>query len=187
MALKKEFTKKDVTRMRNLVKGKTGSKTGSSVGYSKKQEHYVEGDVWEVDGRKWTIKDGIKQNITKHDKAKQAHLMPLLCPNCNTVMNNRNDKTYYNLHKKCFECVVIFEAKLKREGKFEEYQRNIQNNEIDNVIDNFKTFMDEKMNESSKGFVSEDGDVERWVGKVDRKRAEEHIKEAVEYLEALKK
>lgn len=185
--LKKEFNKKDVTRMRNLVKGKTGAKIGSSVGYTKKQSFHKEGDVWEEDGRTWTIQDGIKQNITKHDKAKKAHLMPLLCPNCNKVMKNRNDKSYYNLHKKCFECVILFEAKLKREGKWDEYQRTIQNDEIDNMITNFKTFMNEKLDEKSRGYVSEDGDVERWIGKVDRERAEEHIKEAVEYLEALKK
>lgn len=185
--LKKEFNKKDVTRMRNLVKGKTGDRTMSSVGYKKAHTARKEGDVWEEDGRTWTIQDGIRQNVTKHDKAKKAHLMPLLCPNCNTVMNNRNDKTYYNIHKQCFECVVLFEAKLRREGKWEEYERNIKNKEIDNVIDNFKTFMNEKINESSKGYVSEDGDVERWIGKVDRERAEEHMKEAVEYLEALKK
>ena len=185
--LKKEFKKKDVERMRNLVKGKTGARTGTSVGYKKADTHYKEGDVWEADGRTWTIKDGIKQNITKHDKAKKAHLMPLLCPNCNTVMNNRNDKAFYKIHKMCFECVVVMESKLRREGKFEEYERNIKNDEIDNMITNFKEFMNEKLNEQSRGYVSEDGDMERWIGKVDRERAEEHIKEAVEYLEALKK
>ena len=35
--LKKEFGKKDVTRLRNLMTGKHNSKNGQSVGYSKKQ------------------------------------------------------------------------------------------------------------------------------------------------------
>ena len=43
--LKKEFAKKDVTRLRNLVQGKYGEKTTQGVGYSKKQEIYAEGDV----------------------------------------------------------------------------------------------------------------------------------------------
>ena len=38
--LKKEFNPTDVTRIRNLVKGKYGSKTQQSVGYSKKQNFY---------------------------------------------------------------------------------------------------------------------------------------------------
>ena len=61
--LKKEFSEKDIQRVRNLVKGKDGEKTQTSVGYSKKYIHRNEGEIWEEDGRKWTIKDGIKQNI----------------------------------------------------------------------------------------------------------------------------
>ena len=80
--LKKEFNPTDVTRIRNLVKGKYGSKTQQSVGYSKKQNFYKEGDIWEENGRKWTIKDGIKQNITVLDDAKKAYNMPLFCPKC---------------------------------------------------------------------------------------------------------
>ena len=76
--LKKQFGKKDVTRLRNLMTGKHNSKTGQSVGYNKKQSFYKEGDVWEEDGRKWTIKNGIKQNITKMDRAKKAYLTSLI-------------------------------------------------------------------------------------------------------------
>ena len=35
--LKKEFQKRDVERLRNLMTGKYGDKTRSSVGFSKKQ------------------------------------------------------------------------------------------------------------------------------------------------------
>ena len=70
--LKKQFVEKDVQRLRNLMQGKHGEKTRSSVGFTNKQEFYSEGDIWEADGRNWTIKDGIKQNITKLDKAKKS-------------------------------------------------------------------------------------------------------------------
>ena len=43
--LKKEFSKSDVQRVRNLVQGKYGDKTVQSVGYSKKQEFHKEGDL----------------------------------------------------------------------------------------------------------------------------------------------
>ena len=68
--LKKEFNKKDVERLRNLVKGKGSERTSQGIGYTKAQEFHKEGDIWEEDGRKWTIKEGIKQNITKLDKFK---------------------------------------------------------------------------------------------------------------------
>jgi hypothetical protein len=184
--LKKQFQEKDVQRLRNLVQGKYGEKTNSSVGFTKAEEFHNEGDIWESDGRTWTIKDGIKQNITKLDKAKKAHNMPLFCPKCKKVMKKRNDKTFYNIHKMCFDCVIEFESKLRREGKWEEYQRNIKNNEIDNRIAEFKLYIKEKLEEGNDSFVSESGEVERWVGKVNKEKVEEHVKEVIEYLESLK-
>ena len=62
--LKKEFKEKDVERIRNLVKGKSGERTMSGVGFAKKQQFHEEGDIWVEDVREWTIKEGLKQNIT---------------------------------------------------------------------------------------------------------------------------
>ena len=184
--LKKDFQERDVQRLRNLIQGKQGEKTRSSVGFSKADEFHEEGDIWESDGRTWTIKNGIKQNITKLDKAKKAHVMPLLCPNCKKVMKNRNDKPFYNLHKKCFNCVVDFEHDLKKQGKWEEYQRNVKNSELHNRIAEFKLWVKEKLEESNDSFVSESGEVEKWVGKVNKNKVEEHVKDVIEYLESLK-
>ena len=80
--LKKDFKSKDVERVRNLVKKDFSAKTTTGVGYEKQYEIHNEGDVWEESGRTWTIKDGIKQNITKLDAAKKAMQMPLKCPKC---------------------------------------------------------------------------------------------------------
>ncbi len=184
--LKKDFQKRDVERLRNLVQGKYGEKTRSSVGFSQKEQFYEEGDVWEIDGRTWTIKDGVRQNITKLDKAKKAHAMPLLCPNCGKVMKHRNDKTFYKLHKKCFNCVIDMEHELRKEGKWEEYQINIKNNEIDNKIKEFKVWIKERLHEGNDSFVSEDGDIEKWVGKLDESKVEEYTTSVIEYLESLK-
>ena len=64
--LKKTFQKKDVERIRNLVKGKSGDRVTSGIGQTKSTtEDHKEGDVWEVNGKTWTIKDGIKETIFK--------------------------------------------------------------------------------------------------------------------------
>lgn len=184
--LKKEFQERDVQRLRNLIQGKQGEKTRTSVGFSKADEFHAEGDIWESDGRTWTIKDGIKQNITKLDKAKKAYVMPLLCPKCKKVMKKRNDKPFYRIHKMCFDCVIDFEAELRKQGKFEEYERNIKNDEIDNRIAEFKLWVKEKLEEGNDSFVSESGEVERWVGKANEEKVEEYVQQVVEYLESLK-
>ena len=186
--LKKEFAKKDVERIRNLVKGKYGEKTRESVGYSAPAEFHNEGDVWESrDGRQWTIKDGIKQNITKLDKAKKAHIMPLFCPKCKKTMHSRVDKPYYLTYQSCLGCFAKFTDKLKKEGKYEEYFNDINNKVLDSRIKDFKDFVKDKMSESNTGHVTEQGDVETWHGKLNEDKVDEYTKQVVDHLESLKK
>jgi bacterioferritin-associated ferredoxin len=125
--LKKEFSKKDVNRARNLIMGKTGASTGTQIGYNKETKEYKEGDVW-TEGRKtWTIKNGIKQTVSKLDKIRKETLMPLCCPKCGNVMKKRLDKPNYKLHKKCHDCVVEFEHKLRIKGKYNQYRKDLIN------------------------------------------------------------
>jgi len=48
--LKKEFSQRDVKRMRNLITGNFGDRTQVQVGYEKQNQEYQEGDVWEDSG-----------------------------------------------------------------------------------------------------------------------------------------
>ena len=185
--LKKEFKKKDVERLRNLVKGKTGEKIGQSVGYRKENSFHDEGDVWEESGRTWTIKDGIKQNITKLDKVKKKHITPLFCPNCKTQMKNKFDDDYYKIHKMCFNCVVDFEHNLKKSGLFEAYEKNIINSEIEGFIENFKVYVEEELNQSNNSFITEQGDVEKWDGGLNRDKVLESLDKTIDHLRKMKK
>ena len=184
--LNKQFTEKDVNRMRNLIQGKHGDKIGQSIGYAKHDQNYKEGDIWEVDGRKWTIKDGIKQNITKLDKAKKAHLLPIFCPTCKAKMHSDLDKPYYNIHKKCFNCVVDFEEDLRCSGLFEAYKSKIQNSEIDGFIEDFKAYIESELSISNDGFITEQGDVEKWTGSVNREKVLESLEKNIKNLKGLK-
>ena len=184
--LKKEFHKKDVERLRNLVKGKGSERTNQGIGYTKADEFHKEGDMWEENGRKWTIKDGIKENITKLDKFKKTSV-PLFCPTCKGIMNKQLDPHYFKAYGACLECTTVKETKLKTEGKWEEHTRITQNKEIDKTIEEYKAFMQMKINESNEGFVTESGEVEKWVGGINKERAEKALEEGIKYLENLKK
>ena len=185
--LNKQFTERDVNRMRNLIQGKQGEKVGQSVGYSKHEKNYKEGDIWEEDDRKWTIKDGIKQNITKLDKAKKLHIMPIFCPNCGSKMHTDLDKPYYNIHKKCFNCVVEFEHHLKVAGLYEIYEAKIINSEIDNWINEFKAYLESELSLTNNSFISEQGDLEKWAGGPNKEKVLEGLDKTIEYLNSLKR
>src|SRR5210317_1786340 len=104
--LKKEFKESDVQRVRNIVNKDYTAKTKSQTGYQKAYKSRKEGDIWEESDKTRTIKNGIRQNITKLDAAKKAARVPLACPKCNGSMKHHLAKKMYNIHGFCFECTV---------------------------------------------------------------------------------
>jgi len=184
--LKREFNTRDVQRMRNIITKDYSAKTGTQIGYTKENTERKEGDVWEENGKQWTIKNGIKMTVTKLDKIKQLIQTPLTCPNCHKPMvKGKIDKYMYSIHKKCSDCVFEYETKLKREGKFEEYQKNMIKQgmayhikEMENVL------LELALNQSEESFVTEAGDIESWKGKgIDQQKL---IQDIQEYIQKLK-
>ena len=175
--LKKEFSKKDVQRARNLIMGNSSASTGTQIGYNKKIEDYKEGDIW-TEGRKtWTIKNGIKQTVSKLDAIKKEVHMPLSCPCCGKIMKHRLDKPNYKIHKKCFDCVVEFEGKLKHvPGRYEKYLKELKLKNNLASLDELESYLLDAVNTSNSGYVSEDGVIERWVGGIDSKKWTKDIK-----------
>jgi hypothetical protein len=176
--LKKEFKQKDVNRARNLIMGKTDASTSTQIGYSTKQKDYKEGDVW-TEGRKtWTIKNGIKQTISKLDKIKKEVFMPLCCPECGNVMKKRLDKPHYRINKKCYDCVIDFEGKLIVRGEYEDYKNKLKGKNSIDILNELESTLLSAVNVSNSNFVSEDGVVEKWVGGIDKEKFTEEIKTA---------
>jgi len=176
--LKKEFKRKDVQRARNLLTGKTDASTGTQIGYGKKIKDYKEGDVWTEGKKTWTIKNGIKQTVSKLDTIKKEVFMPLSCPCCGKIMKKRLDKPNYKIHKKCHDCVIEFEHKLKIKGEYDNYKKNlITKNSLD-IVDEIESYLLDAINTSNSSFVSEDGVIEKWDGGIDKKEWSQKVKES---------
>jgi len=184
--LKKQFQQKDVQRLRNVISGNSGNRTTEGIGYTKQQEIRNEGDIWAENGREWTIKEGIKQNVTKLDKAKEA-VMPLFCPSCNKVMKKHQDPAIYKMFRRCHDCQAEFEMRLRFKGLWDEYQKMIDNAALENIQEHMKDWLNSALNESNQGFVSEDGEVQNWKGGINKELAYKNLEETIKYLESLKK
>jgi len=184
--LQKEFKEKDVQRMRNIITKNYGNKTTTQVGYTKEQKEYKEGDVWEENNKQWTIKDGIKQTVTKLDNIKKTLLFPLTCPACSKHMiDNKLNKYMYSIHNKCFDCVIEYETKLKLEGKFDEYVLNIKKQGILYHIKEMEDILLELSLElPEESFVTEAGDIESWKGKNNNNQYIQNIKEYITKLKS---
>ena len=183
--LQREFKERDVQRMRNIITKDYTAKTTTQIGYSKAQINHKEGDIWEENGKKWTIKNGIKQTVTRFDKLKEAINLPLSCPKCGKAMKNHNlNKKMWSIHKMCFDCVVIMETELKRTGQFEEYARNLTIRGVRSYINELEeVILEIALEETNEGFVTEDGDIEKWAGKgIDKQKLTTEIQEYIQKL-----
>lgn len=184
--LKKEFKRSDVERVRNLVKKDFTSKTKSQTGYKKSSKRYKEGDIWEERGKKWTIKNGLKQNITILDSAKKAVKIPLCCPKCGKPMTSYIDKQAYKINKMCLDCLVNYEVELKKAGLWEQYVIHSSKGNLKYFINEVEQRINEYVHQQDETYVTEQGDVESWKGNISGKKAEvtEKFKEYITYLKS---
>ena len=179
--LKKEFKPRDVARMRNLITGKTGDSTQLQSGWEKDKGVHTEGDIWEESGKKWTIKNGLKQTVTKLDNIKKLIVLPLCCPNCKKLMKvDQYNKKMWAIHQKCFDCVIKMESEIKRQGKWAEYESNIMNRNKNAELDDLEQALEQWVTERDS-FVSEAGEIERWGGG-DKTNIYKQVKESIAEL-----
>jgi len=182
--LKKEFKSRDVNRARNLISKDFSNNTVEGIGYSKAYEMHEEGDIWEENGRTWTIKNGIRQNITKLDSAKKALQIPLSCPKCGGSMKHHLAQKMYKIHGFCFDpCTVEYEAELRKAGLYQTYEKNMMQGSMKAFAKDIEAWALEMIN-TSDTFVTEQGDVEDW-NSTNNKVKLELTKKLQEYLKYL--
>jgi len=184
--LKKEFKQSDVQRVRNLVNKDYTAKTKSQTGYQKVYKSHKEGDIWEESGKTWTIKNGIKQNITKLDSAKKAIRIPLACPKCGGSMKHWLAKKMYKIHGFCFDpCTVEMEAALQKAGLYEQYEKRMVSGNIKAFVEDIENWVVESF-EDKITMVTEQGDVEDWKGMDDNYKSK-ILKDIKDYTDILRK
>jgi len=158
--------KKGIQRMRNLVSGNASNKTKVSTGYGKKRVVRSEGDTWEIKGKTWTIKNGIRQTVSKLDAAREAIKVPMECPKCGDPrMQHHAYKAMYKRFGMCFNCVYKFENELKAAGKFEEFAKELSKSDNEAWLkDKTEEYYDWLTTINSKSYITEAGDIEDWSG-----------------------
>ena len=120
-------------------------------------------------------KNGIKQTISKLDKVKKEIFTPLCCPNCGKVMKHRLDKDNYKAHRKCHDCVIEYEHKLRIRGQYDDYKKLLKAKNNLTILDEMESYLLGALNDTSNGYVSEQGEVEKWFGGLDKEKISKDI------------
>lgn len=185
--LQRQISEKDLARMRNLATKKFGDATVIQTGYTKIEEEHTEGELWEANGKQWTIKNGIKMTISKLDAVKKSLQIPLICPTCNKAMKKGIlDSKMWSIHKRCFDCVIEYETELRRIGKYEAYVSSIMNGGIKLFVADVEKDLESVLAEldNNEEIVTENGEIEQWKGATIDKEAIR--KEVLEYIATIK-
>jgi len=153
------------------------------TGENKKTIKHSDGDVWVENGKTWTIKNGVKRTINKMEDTRKYFLAPLACPQCNKTMNHYLSQQTWDTHRVCFNCVIDIEHEIIKRGEWEEYarlRREANRKSFNNdLIQYLQDFIKE---DTGKSFVTENGEVEAWIGE-DKKKVSSMV---TEYIDKLK-
>lgn len=151
------------------------------------QDSHQEGDIWEgLDGRKWTIKNGIKQTVTKLDGAKT----PLWCPKCNKSLNHRLDAKFWRIRGHCMDCNIKEETSIKAQGleAWHKYEQKIMKaNYIAELKDNIEQLTDLHQSVSNFEVIHADSEtgnilmVEKWD--VDVNKIKDDLQKDITFLQ----
>ena len=97
-------------------------------------------------------------------------------------MDKQLDPFYFKAYGECVDCRSITETQLKISGKWEEHTNQIFNAEIDQQINEYKSYFESALSDGTEGYVSENGEVQKWVGGIDKNKAKESLDEIVKYF-----
>ena len=136
---------KNIEKVKKLIAGVGGKRT-PGVGYTPKSiSMRKEGEEWtDARGRSWKIEDGKRKQITKipprgFDK----------CNDCDKLILKTIDQQTYDRFQKCKYCQIDFEMKLKREGKWEDWVKEMETKRWEAILAEYEAEM--KLVKGSKG------------------------------------
>ena len=128
----------NIKKIQDLVSGKYRERV--SIGYEGKTiNQRKEGEEWvDARGRRWTIQDGKRKQITKipprgFDK----------CSDCDKMILKDIDQDTFNRMSRCYHCQLEFEANLHREGKWQDWVKEMETKRWESVMSEYEAEMKE--------------------------------------------
>ena len=163
----------NIKAIRQMLDGTHKTQSRKTIGFSDVKSSEIKrevGDVWtDENGVEWEQRAGFKIKKGKLDEIRELlvkNRMPSHCPECNQPMTKRLDKKFWALEKRCFDCQVLFEHKLRIEGKYEAYEK-------ERMLKNAEAWLSQAEQEAKElatafrnplTFANSDGSIEKWTG-----------------------
>ena len=117
-----------------------------SIGYEGKTTNQrKEGEEWvDARGRRWTLKDGKKKQITKVPPRGFDKCNGWEGSDCEKLILKTIDQETFNRMGRCRICQVEFEADLYRKGKWNEWVADMEKKRWESILTEYEQEMGEK-------------------------------------------
>ena len=136
---------RNIEKVKKLIAGVGGQGT-PRIGYTPKSiEMRKEGEEWtDARGRSWVMTGGKRKQITKipprgFDK----------CNDCEKLILKTIDQQTYDRMGRCKYCQIDFEMKLRKDGKWEDWVKEMETKRWEKVIAEYEQEMN--LHDESKG------------------------------------
>jgi len=167
--LDKSDIKSMIKKSRVLFKGEELPKIHGYEGEVEKLVIREKGEIWtDKDGKEWK-QVGVHNKVrtdTIFDKLRKELRTAQNCPRevCTADTTKHLDKRMVRLKGMCFDCVQEHEAKLKEEGKYDDYEKVTMLKNERSFLQEAKLRMAESREYLTKNpeFLNEDGSQETW-------------------------
>jgi hypothetical protein len=176
----------NVKAVQQMLDGTHKFQTKKTVGFSDAKskaaqaEYHEVGDIWEetdAHGNTYVVeqRDGFRIRKTKNSDLFQSvrdelHAFPnCRKETCTCIGTHHLDQKMRKLHGMCFDCVIEMEHELKKEGKFEEYERNkIRENALAWLRDAERDveLLKQAYTQVQQFVSNSDGQIEHWSAKM---------------------
>ena len=117
-----------------------------SIGYEGKTTNQrKEGEEWvDARGRRWTLKDGKKKQITKVPPRGFDKCNGWEGSDCEKLILKTIDQETFNRMGRCRICQIEFEADLYRKGKWNEWVADMEKKRWESILAEYEQEMGEK-------------------------------------------
>ena len=134
----------NIKKIQDLVSGKYKERV--SIGYEGKTTNQrKEGEEWvDARGRRWTIKDGKRKQITKVPPRGFDKCNGWEGSDCRKLILKTIDQETYNRMGRCRICQVEFEADLHRKGKWVQWRDEQEKKRWESILAEYEQEMSER-------------------------------------------
>lgn len=182
----------NIKAVKQMLDGTHKFQTKKTHGFSdakqkaEKNKHREIGEIWEekINGTIYTIEqqNGFRVKKPKNSISAEVHTYLNSYPNCKKDCCKTKfgavDEKMRIIHGMCLDCVIDMEHELKKQGKYEEYERQ-------KMTENAKAWLrkaeqdvemlKEAYTQASSTVMNADGQVEHWSAKMTSEEFEEKI------------